>query len=157
MAVDPEQEVFADVINLNKSHLPQVVALLRSYQLPSEDCLAHIDQFVGVFTGKRLVAVGGFEHLGKAGLLRSVAVAADHQGQKLAARVVKRLQQKASRQGLMALYLLTETAEGYFLAHGYEMLDRHQLPDEVTNTRQFQSLCPASAQVMVIHLPVGNS
>ena len=153
MAIEPEQNVSGDVINLKLLHLPEIVALLQSYRLPSEDCYEHIEHFVGVFFGRNLVAVGGFEHLGKVGLLRSVAVAVDHQGQSLATRIVKRLQQKASNQGITALYLLIESAERYFLAHGYETLNRNQLPVEITDTRQFQSLCAATAKAMVIHLP----
>lgn len=143
-----------EVVKLELKHLPLIRELLKAYGLPYQDCHEHIDYFVGIFFDENLVAVGGFEHLGNVGLMRSIAVATNQQGKGLATSIVKQLQRNATLLGLKALYLLTETAEHYFLSHGYETIDRDELPTEVTVTKQCQSLCPASAQAMVIHLPV---
>ncbi len=144
----------ADIVQLESKHLHLVRQLLQGKGLPHEDCHEHLDHFVGIFIDQNLIAVGGFEHLGRVGLLRSIAVATDQQGKGLATQIVRHLQQNAAVLGLEAFYLLTETARQYFLSRGYEVLNRDELPAEVIGTKQCQSLCPAGAQAMVIRLPV---
>ena len=135
-------------ISLNCSHLVAVRALLRRNGLPFEDCDQHIDDFIGVTEAKGLIAIGGIEVLGDVALLRSVAVDQSFQGRGLGRAIVDRLHELARSRGLLELYLLTESAEAYFLAYGYENRAREDLPIEVKSTEQFRALCPASAQAM---------
>jgi amino-acid N-acetyltransferase len=44
--------------------------------------------------------------------------------------------------------LLTETAEKFFRAIGYEVIDRRHVPEEIKQSAEFRSLCPASAVCM---------
>lgn len=147
----------SDIKKLNIEALPQIEILLQNSGLPFEDCYYHINNFVGVHVGRELIAVGAVEYLGKSGLLRSLAVQSNYQGQGLAALIVDYLHQAAIKQGIETLYLLTETAAGFFLKLGYSKIDRDRLPPEVSGTKQCQSLCPASAQAMAYRLPVDKS
>ena len=146
-----------DIVDLTTTDLPQLRQLLYSNGLSFEDCHEQSNHFIGMFKGDRLIAADGIEYLGKTGLLRSVAVATDCRGIGLGACIVKQLQRRAARQGVRALYLLTETAAGYFYTLGYQLLNRENLPIEVTQTKQFSLLCPDSAQVMVIELVADKS
>lgn len=139
-------------INLNDSRLSVARALLQSNGLPFEDCGQHIENFVGVFRGQKLVGMGGIEVLGDFGLLRSVAVDKSSRGQGIGSAIVEYLHQQARSKKLSYLYLLTETAESYFLALGYEKQTRNDLPVDIKSTEQFQSLCPASAPAMRFRL-----
>lgn len=49
---------------------------------------------------------------------------------------------------------LTETAEGFFLKAGYcrNLLD--EAPVSIAATKQVQSLCPASASLLRLPLPI---
>jgi amino-acid N-acetyltransferase len=44
--------------------------------------------------------------------------------------------------------LLTETAEGFFRAIGYEIIDRSHVPEKINQSAEFRLLCPASAVCM---------
>ncbi len=153
----PGKSTQEDIVDLTATDLPQVVQILRKNALPYEDCYTHIDNFVGIFSGQDLVAIGGIENLGNTGLVRSVAVQANYRGQGLGFRIVKHVHWKATLLGIDTLYLLTETAEGFFRSLGYDKVDRKKLPTEITQTKQFQILCPESAGAMIFHLLVDNS
>ena len=141
-------------MKLDIEALPQIEILLQSSGLPFQDCRDHINNFAGVYANSELIAVGGVECLGVSGLLRSLAVQSNYQGQGLAALIVDYLHRGAIKQGIETLYLLTETAEGFFLKMGYSKIGRDQLPLEVSRTKQCQSLCPASAQALAYRIPV---
>ncbi len=147
----------SDIKRLGIAAQAQIEILLQTSGLPFEDCRHHINNFVGVYSSKELIAVGGLECLGKSGLLRSLAVQSHYRGQGLAALIVDYLHQAAIKQGIETLYLLTESAEDFFLKLGYSKVRRDQLPPEVTRTKQCQSLCPASAQALTYRLTVAKS
>ena len=142
-----------EVIDLEEADLPLAKQLLQSNGLPFEDCYEHIGNFVGIFYERELIAIGGIEILGKTGLLRSIAVQANRHGQGFGFVIVQALQHRASQLGIETLYLLTESAGAYFHSLGYQSIVREKLPAEITQTKQFRSLCPANAQAMFIRLP----
>ena len=147
----------SDIVRLDIEALPQLETLLQNSALPFEDCNKHINSFAGVYANRLLIAVGGIECLEKSGLLRSLAVRAGYRGQGLAGLIVDYLHRDAIKKRIEALYLLTETAEGFFLKRGYSIISRDQLPAEVMQTKQYQLLCPASALALVCRLPVDKS
>ncbi|MDH5353787.1 MAG: arsenic resistance N-acetyltransferase ArsN2 [Gammaproteobacteria bacterium] len=136
------------VVDLNVQYLAQVQSLLKANGLPFEDCARHIDNFGGVFEKSQLIACGGLEILGREGLLRSVVVRGGFKGRGLAGLVVEYLHEKARMNRLQELFLLTESAQGYFEGLGYQSISRDDLPGEVKTTQQYLCLCPASAQAM---------
>jgi len=144
------------VVKLKIEHLDSVKSLLRDCGLPYEDCGSHISNFIGIVDKESLIAIGGIEVLNKIGLLRSVAVQEDYRGRGLATVIVDYLHEQARTEALQSLFLLTETAESYFAKLGYRAVSRDELPVEIKATRQFQSLCPASAQAMEIQLQQAN-
>ncbi|MCP4485892.1 MAG: GNAT family N-acetyltransferase [Gammaproteobacteria bacterium] len=145
------------IVELQIEQLQALEALLKQSKLPLEDCEQHLGNCIGIFENGGLVASGGIEISGHLGLLRSVAVHKDFRRQGLAAAIIDHLQQQACSRGVHALYLLTETAGPYFARRGYRLIARDQLPPEIQITRQFQSLCPASAEAMVISLQAGET
>ncbi len=140
------------LMRLNHQDLSDVEALLRLCGLPFEDCAGHIDAFLGSRDGDTLCAVGGMECIGPIGLLRSIAVHPDSRGQGLAVDITRELLERARASGVREVYLLTETAEQYFSDFGFCTVDRDRLPPEIRATRQFESLCPSSAQAMRLDL-----
>ncbi len=145
-----------EIVDLAETDLPLVKQLLQSNGLPYEDCHEHIGNFVGIFYERELVALGGIENLGKTGLLRSISVQPNKQGQGHGFSIVRALHQRCTQLGMETLYLLTESAGAYFHSQGYQTVDREKLPAEIKQTKQFQSLCPASAQAMFIRLPAAK-
>jgi amino-acid N-acetyltransferase len=55
---------------------------------------------------------------------------------------------RADRQGIKTLYLLTTTAEGFFLKRGFLRIEREGVPAEIRSTEEFKSLCLATALCM---------
>jgi amino-acid N-acetyltransferase len=54
--------------------------------------------------------------------------------------------------GVEQLVLLTEAAEQFFHAIGYEAIDRSSVPEAIKQSAEFRSLCPASAVCMTKYL-----
>ena len=98
--------------------LPDIRALLHGAGLDSEvDHL--ISRFFVTRENGRVVGCAALEEHDGAGLLRSVAVDPAHRGRGLAHGLVTGLIQRARVHGLTAVYLLTDTAAGYFARHGF--------------------------------------
>ena len=136
------------IADLRRDRLAALRSLLRANGLPDDDCENSAIYFCGVFDGDDLVAAGGLEPVPPYALLRSVVVAPEHRGKGLARRIGSQLLERAARERCAAVYLLTETAQDYFAGLGFDCVAREQVPAEVAATRQFSSICPASADCM---------
>lgn len=133
----------------------QVTQLLDDNQLPTEDLNNHnMEHFFWCGEKDTLKAVIGLEILeadGKneqVGLLRSLAVSSSARGLGYGSALVKRLEEYARAMGIEHLYLLTDTAEDYFLKKGYTKIQRESVSDAIKRTKEFSELCPATAVVM---------
>jgi amino-acid N-acetyltransferase len=125
----------------------EVSALLDANGLPTGDLSPAIALF-GVRDASGLEGVVGIEICGPDGLLRSLAVRADRRRGGLGSALVLEAERSAASRGLQALYLLTTTAEPFFARRGYVRLSRDQAPAGIRGTREFASVCPASAAFM---------
>jgi amino-acid N-acetyltransferase len=126
-----------------------LVRLLDDAGLPHADLApAHLAHFLVLREGDAITGVVGMEARGDAGLLRSLAVAADRRGGGAATRLVDALEARARAAGIRALYLLTTTAETFFARRGYAPADRATVPDAILATEEFRSLCPSTAACM---------
>ena len=140
------------IISLNTSYLSDIETLLQKCELPFEDCNEHLNDFFGIISGDKLIAIGALQITGSVALLRSIAVLAEYRGKGLAAAITQHLLGLARSNSISELYLLTETAEAYFTRFEFRPVDRDTVADEIKSTRQFESLCPSSAQAMCLHL-----
>ena len=147
-----EIPVDLQIVRLNRTHLSDIEVLLQNCGLPYEDCNEHLDCFNGITRDGNLIAIGALQFKGPVALLRSIAVHTENRSQGLAASVTRYLIELARLDGVRELYLLTETAEYYFTRFGFCPVTRENLPAEIKSTRQFESLCPASAQAMCLKL-----
>jgi amino-acid N-acetyltransferase len=130
-----------------------VINLLFASDLPTADLAApHMPHFFGCVSGGELKGVVGLELYGEVALLRSLAVAKEIRGSGLGGRLVECAERHARDQGVKSLYLLTTTAEAFFLRHGYTRLSREEAPEAIKNTKEFNGICPLSAAFMVKHL-----
>jgi amino-acid N-acetyltransferase len=122
--------------------------LLREAGLPDEDFAGHLAHFLVARRAGAVVGAVGFELHGRDALLRSLVVAPAARGAGLGGELVKRLGRAAARAGAQQFFLLTTTAETFFARRGFARIERPGVPPAIAATREFNSLCPASAVCM---------
>jgi N-acetylglutamate synthase-like GNAT family acetyltransferase len=134
--------------------LQSVYRLLQKASLPTDGLEEQFGPGYAVaLEGDQIVGAAGIERYGRSGLLRSVVTAAEARGRGIAEALTRNRLDWAATEGLDMVYLLTTTAAGYFPRLGFEPVDRTEVPAEVQASREFSSICPASAVAM--RRPVG--
>jgi amino-acid N-acetyltransferase len=134
------------------SDLPAVLALLEGAGLPGAGVEAWLERFVVAEREGSVVAAAGLELYGADALLRSVVVDPAWRGQGLGSALTAELLGEARAAGIGRVYLLTDTAEGYFPRHGFRRIPREEASEAVRRSREFRELCPVSSIVMVAEL-----
>jgi amino-acid N-acetyltransferase len=123
--------------------------LLIAGRLPTEDLnRAPGLRFWVAEDQNRIVGAVGLETWGPAGLLRSLVVSPSYRQRGLGSSLTTMLEREARTEGIGVLVLLTETAEAFFKRHGYQVIEREYVAEEIKHSAEFQSLCPASAICM---------
>jgi amino-acid N-acetyltransferase len=133
--------------------LAVVLALLEGAGLPTVDLPCATDLHLWVLESKESAfGVIGMERFGACALLRSLVVSPPCQRRGFGHALVARLEREARIEGVEQLVLLTEAAERFFHAIGYEVIDRSCVPERIKQSAEFRSLCPASAVCMTKYL-----
>jgi len=130
-----------------------VAALLERTALPPDGLDEQFgDPYCVAVADGEIVGAAGMEVYGRAGLLCSVAVDPRWQGHGLGQRLTEERLRWAESRGLEAVYLLTNTAAGYFPRLGFAPVARDEVPAEVRGSLQFASVCPSTAAVLALRL-----
>ena len=138
--------------NATTSDLEMVLELLEAVKLPTAGVKDQIQNFRLEFENQTLLACAGLEIHGQAGLLRSVAVNAAERSHRIAAGLVKSILEHARTQGLLSIFLLTESAEHYFPRFGFTQVSRAEIPASLHASEELRGACPDSAVVMMLML-----
>ena len=97
-----------------------------------------------------VVGVIALEVRGLVGLVRSAAVAPNHQG--VGSSLLQSMLARALELSLRELYFLTEDTEGFFARAGFSSIPRDAVPHEIRSTREFREGCSDTATVMRLQL-----
>ncbi len=123
-----------------------VKALLAECELPSQDLTPdHLDQFLLLKMNGELVGCVGLEIYDHDALLRSLAIPRQQRGGGIGVYWVGEAETYARSRGVDTIYLLTTTAESFFIHLGYRKIDRDYAPGAIRSSTEFQSACPTSA------------
>jgi N-acetylglutamate synthase-like GNAT family acetyltransferase len=139
-----------EIILTSGASLQHALDFLKENKLPYQDIdtkkttLISYEGDEGTFIG-----TGGLEFYGTYALLRSVAVQPALRGKMLGQQIVADLIERAKERSVHRIYLLTETAQKYFLSLGFRNTSRDEVPHEVKQSSEFNHVCPASAACMV--------
>jgi amino-acid N-acetyltransferase len=95
------------------------------------------------------IGAAGLETYGNAGLLRSVVVAPAARGKGWGQQLVENRLAYARASGIERVFLLTTTAPRYFERLGFTIAMRSEAPVALAHSREFASVCPASATCLV--------
>ena len=126
----------------------EIVALLQSQKLPTEDLPSPLENFIVVKENGKVIGSVGIQLYGKYALLRSLAVDSAHQGNGLGKALYKAAIELASNKKVQELFLITTTADPFFKKLGFLQIDRKAVPAPIQASAQFSSICPASSTVM---------
>ena len=121
--------------------VPAVEALLAAAGLPRDGAAEAFADGVVARDGSSVVAAAAIERYGAAGLLRSVVVAEGNRGTGLGRAIVAAAEDSARSAGIRDLYLLTETAPGWFPGLGYEVVERAAAAAAVGASIEFTTVC----------------
>ena len=127
-------------------------SLLKAAELPADDLDFNRDLLVGYYEGDALVGTGGLEIYGPYALLRSLSVKMGIRGNSVGSTITEYLLTEAKKKNLKGIYLLTETARGFFLKKGFVEVTRDTVPEEVKRSAEFSKLCPQTAAIMCLQL-----
>ncbi len=136
-----------------------IEALLLEAGLPVSDMSGKASlSLLGTRKNGHLLGVVGIETYDTEGLLRSLAVTPAARGTGLGLRLVSEAESWAAVHGIKVLYLLTTTADEFFIRLGYESIARDLAPTSIAATTEFDKLCPAASVFMrkVLVEPTGE-
>lgn len=125
-----------------------VATLLSKSDLPLDGVKENFSDFVVAEDRGEIAGAIGLEKYGSVALLRSAVVSPRHRGTGVGRKLVERLLERAERDGIEELFLLTTTAEEYFPRFGFSRTTRSAVPDALKASAEFQGACPDSAVVM---------
>jgi amino-acid N-acetyltransferase len=127
--------------------------LLESAELPTADLTdAHMEHFFYSGSADAPSGLVGVEFCGDDALLRSLAVTPDRRAAGLGSALVDHAEGHARARGARAVFLLTTTAEDFFMHRGYVRAERASAPEAIRMSREFAEICPASSAFLVKHL-----
>lgn len=129
-----------------------VEALLRASGLPPDGLERHRATTLVARDAARVVGCVALELYDDGALLRSLAVDASVRGRGLGIRLARAALACARDRGVGAVYLLTETADGFFPRFGFRGVSRDEVPPGVGSSVEFTSACPETARVMMAEL-----
>lgn len=137
-----------DIIPASLEYREAIIRLLQSAGLPVEDLPDGLQNFYTALDNGFVVGVVGLETYGRNGLLRSLVVKPEYREKKIAAALVNQVERTSRNLGLANIYLLTETAEDYFIKKGYEPIAREEAPGPLKQSSEFSHICPSTAALM---------
>ena len=135
-----------------KDDLKAVKSLLDSASLPSGDIDKHLLNFLVLEKSGNLTGTIGMELYGNTALLRSLAIQEEERNKGCGKELYYALISKATKLNVINIYLLTETAEGFFSKEGFKKIEREQVPPSIKQTNEYRTLCPEGAVCMVKRL-----
>jgi arsenate reductase len=149
-----QREGYAAVTIEESGHdtLPEILAFLAANRLPDAGLREHAAALLVARQTGRLVGTAALEMYGGEALLRSVAVDVTLRGTGQGRRLTRAALERAKQLGARRVFLLTETASGFFPRFGFVDIERSSVPDSIRGTVEFASACPASARVMLLEL-----
>jgi amino-acid N-acetyltransferase len=130
----------------------QMFKLLKDNNLSAEGLLDdHVLRYA-LIGNQQLIGIGALTIFQDEAMLRSVSVNKDHQENGVGRSLVQQIIREARSDNLNTLYLLTDTAEGFFKKLGFKTISRKELPVVFDQDILVQSACSLSSAVMKLNL-----
>jgi amino-acid N-acetyltransferase len=133
--------------------LEDVRQLLLSEGLPVQNLgSAPVSFFEARTQTGAAIGWGGLETYGEEAVLRSVAVNSVLRGLGTGRVLVQALVEEARKMGFKRLWLLTQSAEGFFTKLGFDVCPRAHAPPAILASEEFTDLADTEATCMTRNL-----
>ena len=131
-----------------RGYLPGVPSLHGASGLPPDGLEDHLGSTLVARESGGILDSAAVELHGSHALLRSVAVDAGHRKGGFGRRLTHEALELARSRGAVEAFLLTETADAFFVRLGFGPVARTALPEPVRGSVEFVSACSTSACAM---------
>ncbi len=128
----------------NNKDLQEVLTLLEEVNLPREGVAESFQDFFVIRKNSRVIGCIGIEIYGEVGLMRSTAIHPSFQGQGYGKQLVETLENYARDKKLNRIYLLTDTAEKFFMKLNYKVISREKANPKIKQSVEYTTLCTSS-------------
>jgi N-acetylglutamate synthase-like GNAT family acetyltransferase/2-polyprenyl-3-methyl-5-hydroxy-6-metoxy-1,4-benzoquinol methylase len=128
--------------------LPGVESLLQEVGLPIEGVGENLETFLVAERDGKIIGSAGLEIAGESALLRSVASAPCARKRRVAENLVEKALDMARSSGARSMFLLTETAVGWFSRMGFEPVAREAVPAALRYGSALEGICPMTSVCM---------
>jgi len=136
-----------NIVPASQNSFSAAVELLKKNNLPTEDINPGTQLFV-IEENDSVIGTIAVEYNFDVALLRSLSVCEQKRNSGIGETLVAFIENYVQKQGVQSIYLLTTTAEDFFLKKGYQNIDRKEVPDFIKNTKEFSIICSASSTLM---------
>lgn len=136
-----------NIVPASQNNFSKAIQLLKKNNLPTEDINPGTQLFV-VEEENNVVGTVAVEYNFNEALLRSLSVSEEKRNAGIGLMLVEFIEDYVQKQGVKSIYLLTTTAENFFLKRGYQKTDRNAVPDFIKNTKEYSVLCSSSSTLM---------
>jgi len=136
-----------NIVPASQNSFSAAIDLLKKNNLPTEDINPGTQLFV-VEENDTVVGTVAVQYDFNVALLRSLCVSDDKRNSGIGEMLVEFIEHYVQKQGVQSVYLLTTTAENFFLKKGYKKIDRKEVPEFIKNTKEYSVLCSASSSLM---------
>jgi amino-acid N-acetyltransferase len=136
-----------NIVPASQNSFSAAIELLKKNNLPTEDINPGTQLFV-IEENDSVIGTIAVEYNFDVALLRSLSISEQKRNSGIGQMLVAFIENYVQKQGVQSIYLLTTTAEAFFLKKGYESVDRNEVPDFIKNTKEFSIICSASSTLM---------
>jgi amino-acid N-acetyltransferase len=143
----PENEEI-EITDTIREDIVEVLNILQENELTTDGVSEFFENYLVLKGDNLIIGVCGLEIYESLGLLRSMAIRTEWHHQGLGSILLEAMIEKATTRNLDAIYLLTNTAEGFYLKFGFETISRDLAPEAIQHSREFEHLCPVSSKFM---------
>lgn len=138
--------------SISKEERSKVESLLESHKLCFNDLNESGVYLFAAEAKDDTVGYYGYELHGQDALFRSLLVNEEHRGQGFGSEIMKLAIETLKNEQVEDVYLLTNTAPDFFTKHGFEIVNRADVPEAIGKTVEFKDFCPDDSVCMHLKL-----
>lgn len=131
-----------------ETDLKEILLLLEKVDLPGDGVSGNLENFFVCTYCKTVIGCVGLRIRGKSGLMRSLAVHPEHRGKGIGNVLIRKIFIYAKGKKISDMYLLTTTAEEYYVKYGFVRIQRDVVDLQMMEAPEFRSVCAQAAVCM---------